>query len=336
MRNLLSGFLYLVLLLSSGCQGNERTAMQTDQKMKTYCIGRHLFDLPDGFRPTFPLTAVFRSKDPDKRPAMISVTLLAEGINSRDFTVAVEERKKEINASTREKRNVLSETVLRGDDQALFRVSKIEDSFMSELHVLKNAVHLTAEARSYSGLFGQAENDLFAFADNVESAKLEAAPHTGFCLGDLVIRGTHEAESASITFRSDRKPDVLISIEVDTYGRDDPVALVDRVSGPSSLLEQVDVQSKVLRKGALDVVGMHGYEWLGSVMLGEHRDEKQFGFAMETKRSNPGPATPRFHIELDSGKQDRNGVAQLNSLSEQEAIALWDSIMRSIRPRRGG
>jgi hypothetical protein len=323
---------YLVALLM-GCESKERTTMLTNQKMETYCIGRLLFDVPAEFHPTLPLSAIFRAKDPNKKAASISVTVLADSVATPIFAAAVAKRRNEIIASMREKRNVLTETITRGADLTLFRVSRIEDSYMSEIHLLRNNIYLTAEARSHSGLFNEAERDLLAFADDIHPANMITAPQSGFCLGLVAVQGTHEAESTTVMFRSDKRPDIVISIGIDTYGRDDPVSLFQRVSGPNSLLEKVDVRSKQLRKGQLNVLGMNAQEWLGSVKLGEDRDEKQFGFALETRRANPGPASPRIHVELDSGIQDQNGVEHSNSLSDAQAMALWDSIIRSIRQR---
>jgi hypothetical protein len=325
--------MWCLIVLSMGCESRERTAMSTDQKMETYCIGRLLFDVPAEFHPTLPISAIFRAKDPNRKASTISVNVLADSVAAPIFAVAVAKRRNEIIASTRDKRNVLTDTITKGTDLTLFRVSRIEDSYMSEIHLLKNSIYLTAEARSHSGLFNEAESDLLTLVDDIHPANAITAPQSGFCLGWFAVQGTHAAESASIAFRSEKQPDIVIRIGIDTYGRDDPVSLLQRVSGPNSLLQRVDVRSKELRKGQLNVLGMNAEEWLGSVMLGENRDRKQFGFALETRRANAGPTSPRIHVELDSGKQDQNGVEHSNSLSDAQAIALWDSIVRSIRQR---
>jgi hypothetical protein len=324
--------MWCLIILSMGCKSKERIAMLTDQKTETYCIGRVLFDVPADFHPTLPFFAIFRAKNPDRKASTISVNVLADGVAAPIFAAAVAKRRNEILASTRDKRNVLTDTITKGVGLTLFRVSRIEDSYMSEIHLLKNNIYLTAEARSHSGLFNEAEKDLLAIVNDIQLANTITAAEPGFCLGLVAVQGEHAAESASVAFRSEKQLDIVITIGMDTYGRDDPVSLLQRVS-PNSLLERVDVRSKELRKGQLNVLGMNAQEWLGSVKLGEDRDRKQFGFALETRRANGGPASPRIHVELDSGKQDQNGVEHPSSLSDAEAIALWDSIIRSIRLR---
>lgn len=332
MTNLKFVILVLVLFLSTACDSKERNRMPTAQKMETYCIGRHLFDVPATFHPTNPITGMFRQRGHDRKASTISVHLFTESMALFDFARKVEKRRNEIVASTRDKRNVLEAVITREKNATLFRISRIEDSYMSEAHFLRGTIYFTAEARSYSRLFEIAETDIFDFASKVDLAEAGSPSQVGYCIGPLLVRGEYEVESAVINFRSDQQPGVLLSISVDTYNRDDPVTLLQRLSGPNSLLEQVDVRPTVLRKRQLDVAGMNAEEWLGSVKLGDNRDKKQHGFALETRRAKPGPSAPRIHIELDTGKQDQKGVEHPNSLSDEAAIALWDSIASSIRP----
>lgn len=335
MKNFKFVILLLVVFLSTACDSKERNRMPTAQNMKTYCIGRQLFDVPAAFYPTNPLTGVFRQSSHNRKTSTISVNLLAQSVASLDFARTVEKRRVEIVAATRDKRNVLEAVITPEKNAALFRISRIEDSYMSEAHILRGSIYFTAEARSYSGLFEIAETDIFDFVSKIGLADAAAvSPQVGYCLGPLVVGGEYETESVVIAFRNDQQPDMLLTISVDTYNRDDPVTLLQRVSGPNSLLEQVDVRPTVLRKRQFDVIGMNAQEWLGSVRLGENRDKKQLGFAFETRRAKPGPGAPRIHIELDTGKQDRNGVERPNSLSDEAAIALWDSIVSSIRPKQ--
>jgi hypothetical protein len=334
MKHLLHGILLFVFFLSAACDRKESSKMPISQKMKPYCVGRHLFDVPSEFRLIYPLSGVFRQASHNRKLSTIGIKIVAENLTPIEFAQGVEKRRIELIASRRDKRNLLEAVISPDQNATLFRVSRIEDSYMSEAHLLKGAAYFTAEARSYSGLFEVAEADIFDFASKIALADNINFSQSGFCLGPLIVGGDYEAESVTTVFRSDQRPDVIISISIDSYNRDDPVTLLQRVTGPNSLLEQVDVRSTVLRKGQLEVAGMNAQEWLGTVKLGEHRDKRQHGFALETRRAKPGPNAPRIHLELDSGKQDLNGVERPNSLSDEDAIALWDSVVSSIRPRQ--
>lgn len=334
MRQRKHAILFFVILLSTACDRKEPKKMPNFQEMTTYCVGRHLVDVPSDFRRIFPLSGVFRQIGHDRKSSTIGIMVVAESLTHFEFTQMVERRRIELIASTRDKRNSLEAVIASDQNATLFRVSRIEDSYMSEAHLLRGGAYLTAEARSHSGLFNMAEADIFDFTKKIAIADNINFSQSGFCLGPLIVAGDYEAESVTTVFRSDQRPDVIISISMDSYNRDDPVTLLQRLIGPNSLLEQVDVRSTVLRKGQLEVAGMSAQEWLGAVKLGEHRDKRQLGFAFETRRVKPGPNWPRIHMELDSGKQDRNGVERPNSLSDEDAIALWDSIVTSIRLRQ--
>jgi hypothetical protein len=332
MRNLSLLFCFLILLCT-GCKNKETTVMTNPKRMETVCIGRLLIDIPAGFSPMMPLSGIFRAKSAGEKASTIDVNILAISATPTTFASALEKRQGEIIASARDAINILKNVISKGSDSTLFRILQIEDSYSSELHLIKDHLYLVAKVESYDGRFDEAENDLFAFAKDIIRVESLSDRQSGFCLGPVVVQGLHEAESTSVTFRSDEQPDILITIDVDTYGLDEPGTLLQRVSGPNSLLEIFDARHKVLRKGDLNVAGMHAQEWLGSVKLGENRERKQYGFAFETRRPKPAPASPRVHVELDTGQHDRNGVERPNSLTDEQAMALWDSIIVSIRLR---
>lgn len=64
--------------------------------------------------------------------------------------------------------------------------------------------------------------------------------------------------------------------------------------------------------------------------------KKQYGFALETMRPVPSPAQPRIHVEMDSGQPDIAGNLLGNSLSDADAITIWDVASKSIRSRLSG
>jgi hypothetical protein len=304
------------------------------KETQTFCVGRHLIDLPMGFEPVVQVTALFKQPGLTKNGAPMSVAIRAAGITRPLFSAMVTKRKAEIVAFGDDTTDILKEAKALGEDATMFRILRIKEAYTSELHVLKGDTYLTIEANSYHARFLEAEEHLNAFVADIVIAASPSIPQRGFCLGPVVAKGLYDKESANFSFRNKERPDIVISIGVNTYVRDESETLLQRVSGPDSLLKKFDARNKVLREGELKVAGMRAQEWLSWVKLGEHRDKKQFGFALETMRPAPGPDYPLIHIELDTGESDLNGVRHVNSLTDEEAIALWDSIVKSIRLRQ--
>lgn len=217
MKHLLHGISLFVFFLSTACDRKEPSKMPISQKMKTYCVGRHLFDVPSEFRLIYPLSGVFRQASHNRKLSTIGIKIVAESLTPIEFAQGVEKRRIELIASRREKRNLLEAVISPDQNATLFRVSRIEDSYMSEAHLLKGAAYFTAEARSYSGLFEVAEADIFDFASKIALADNINFSQSGFCLGPLIVGGDYEAESVTTVFRSDQRPDVIISISIDSY-----------------------------------------------------------------------------------------------------------------------
>jgi hypothetical protein len=330
----LSAVLWLLVAVCAGCKNKEQTIVPTMEKMQTVCIGRHLFDLPAGFVPVMPLAAVFNPTNRDSDDSM-DINVVAADVTQGSFSAAMLKRRSAIVGVSGDSTDILKDTIT-GRNSTLFRILRVGDSYTSELHVLKADLHISAELKSYEGRFNQAEADLLSFEKYiVPAAETVIDRQTGFCVGPVVVNTRNKEESVSVTFRSEERPDIVITIEVDTFSRNDPVTLLQRVSGPNSLLAIFDARNEVLRKGELKVAGMRAQEWLGSVKLGENRTRKQFGFALETMRPIPSEAAPRIHIELDTGQNDSYGQKHENSMTDEQAIALWDAMVTRIRPRPG-
>jgi hypothetical protein len=153
-------------------------------------------------------------------------------------------------------------------------------------------------------------------------------------MGEVVINGNFTRESSQANYRSEKMADIIFGIENDTFSPDESTTLLQRVDGPDSLLRKFDVKPHVLRKGELQVASMKAQEWLSWVMLGDgEARQKNYGFALESMRPVPSPAQPHIHLDLDSAQPDEKGNQHANTLSDADAVALWDSVSRSIRSR---
>ncbi|MFZ6648931.1 T6SS immunity protein Tli4 family protein [Undibacterium sp. TJN25] len=311
------------------------TAQSTD--MKTHCIGRLLIDLPADFE-LAGNNETFRPEKSDiKTEEKIEATQLGTGVSVDAFNSLVAKRRIEILAQQHMylKRPMLAHENKLSDHSTLLRayesIDSDKDSFRSELHVLVGDVHAVLNIVSYDGSFATAEDRLLAFSRRLEQLKPDEQNGQGFCFGSLLVKGALDKEASELTFHHKKHPDLILNISIDTYARNDKETLLQRVSG-SGLLGSFNVAHTVLRKGELTVAGMKAQEWLAWTELGDDK-HKQHAFSLETIRPVPSTDHPLLGIELETGQQAPNGDEQKASLSDTEAVALWDAIIRTVRIR---
>jgi hypothetical protein len=77
---------------------------------------------------------------------------------------------------------------------------------------------------------------------------------------------------------------------------------------------------------------MQAQEWLGAVKL-PGRNDKKYGFALETIRRTPSLMTPKIHLAFDSGERGVDGRANETSMSDNDAVEFWDRMVASLGSR---
>lgn len=303
------------------------------QEMQTFCFGRHQMELPEDFELAMGASSIFTPPGLTSDDAKVEVTIRASNATANAFKALVDKRQAKIVADADTHTDVLKELIAVSKDAIIFRIQRIKASYTSELHLLKGGIYLTASSKSYNNHYAQAETRLLAFAGHVEPATGANVAPTAFCLGPVLVKGQYVGEYARFRYRGKTYPDVAIELELDTYAPDESESLLQRVEGDTSLLGKFSAGHKVLRKGELTVAGMRAQEWLGAIRQGEQGDRKQYGFAVETMRSTPSSTQPRMHLDFDSGQKGRDGAEYATTLTDQQAIELWDGVVKSIRSR---
>lgn len=333
----------LVFLLA-GCglsDKEKQTVTELTKDMQTHCIGRHLIDLPQGFEKVHGGASIFipkgLSKEEDENREGFEITIYSVSVTSEKFKKEMEARRlKLLESSYNPRLNALKETSAVGENATLFRILEIDDAYQSELHFLVNDVHVKVIQHSYANTFAAVEKDLLAFSKKIEIAKPANEPQSGFCLGPVVIKGDYVREYSKFFYRDKQRPDVTIGMDVDTYTKDESESLLDRVSGKDNLLSLFGVSYSVLRKGDTTMAGMKAQEWLMATDgAGEDGKGRQHKLIAENQRTEPSPLQPSLHLTLETGQQDPDGQRYPSSLSDKEVVALWDVILRSVRPRAG-
>jgi hypothetical protein len=327
----------MVMVMVAGCTGeaaDEKLVAGAMLDNKTHCFGHSLIDLPGDFYLMDGSSGSFTPAGTTKASEKVDVTLVSSSASEQVFVQHMAKRKAEFALHEKKESGRLSADRAISNTVHLFTVNKLEDAYTSELHVLLGKYLLSLRTDSYKNTYAAAEKRLADFAAQMKVGNDAVKDGTGYCMGDVRISGRFTDESSLASYRSDKMADVVFGIEHDSFSPDASTTLLQRVDGPDSILRKFDVKNHVLRKGDLQVASMKAQEWLSWVVLGDgEAKQKQFGFALETMRPVPSPAQPHIHLELDSGQPDEKGNQHANSLSDADAIALWDYVSRSIRSR---
>lgn len=318
-----------------GCTGNtkeERTVSKEITEKKTYCFAHSLIDLPADFFTGDGTTASFATPGNVRPSQRINLTVVSQALSEEKFRSKVAMRRTEILENAQTDLGALKGDRIVTKNAHLFNVNVIEKSYETELHVFLDGNYLILTTDSYNNDFVAGENRLVDFLQRMKTSVDDA--DGGYCIGNIKISGKFAQESSTHRYLSKRFPDVSFSIDSNTYAPDERQNLLQRVEGPGSLLRKFDVKNHVMRKGDLQVASMKAQEWLSWVILGEGDDKKkQYGFALETMRPVPSPKYPRIHLEMDSGQPDAAGNQLESSLSDADAVTMWDIASKSIRSR---
>ena len=178
------------------------------------------------------------------------------------------------------------------------------------------------------------ESDLLAHLRARAPDEIPAVP--GFCIKDGFIadegsKEQHEQARMQINFKA--WPDVWVSIS----------SLTIRKSAMQSLLQRVDshplpaadaLKIKTLRRGTHAVNGRKAEEILQ--LLPNEEGIKQHSFMWEAAGEINNVFVPSLVLELESGTRAPDGSYPRPSLTDDQAIKLFDSIVNSIRLRPTG
>ncbi len=171
-------------------------------------------------------------------------------------------------------------------------------------------------------------------------AQGEIPAEPGSCIEGGFIPLEQEYERATVGIRLKEFPDVHISVDVHKNQE-----FLPNGSSPSILREQarlaaqdaglgaVFARAKILRQGALQLEGWKGEEM--ALVTPAYKDDKAVHeFRFHSAGAVRDSLQPEIDIRLDSGVKD-NRKANVNpSITDEEALALWDKLIRTIRVRR--
>lgn len=329
-------FIIVLVAAVSGCRGDRKVVSMPakDEPTKEYCIGRGTIRVPPSFIENPVVTGIFKESGLRAQEEAFDIVVKASGLTNTQFAREMAKRRAELIIASTDTVDVFRLERKLGDDATLFRVQEIDDAYVSEINLLRGTNMVSVRLESYDGSFLSAEERLVKVASNIKERTGDgnSGSSAGFCLGPIALLGNYSQEYASFLFQDGGG--IHLGVDFDTYKPDERVSLLERMSGPESLLTKFNVQHTVLRKGERKVAGMRAQEWLGWARLSDDSDGKALKFALETMRERPEKASPSISLTLDTAQPLGDGTPTKTTVPDEKAMHLWDSIVDSVQVAR--
>ncbi|NMY08461.1 hypothetical protein HBO38_08320 [Pseudomonas veronii] len=371
MRQLTVFFACLVLGSLTACTNFKQPSEQEKHNvsemtthMRTWALGQGLIDLPANWTGGGDVK-LFYGLGADH--SSVEVRVLGDGVTQQRFDAALNERSHRIAAIKNYKQSDVSMLVsaIRLSPQSVtlqyFQSAALPDTFVHEFHLLVDDAYIMLRAESYDGETAPVEARLLKLSKEIFKVAPENAG-AGFALGPIVIRSHHDQEIASFDF-SPPASDVSLSIYINALSPDDDERLHVRTQKDTQIFLAGDYEN--LRAGKITLAEMQAEESLIGFSDDTHR---QILFVSENYRDNPSLSRPAMSIRLSAGgmsagpidpdepedlvrwtlPQFANKGYELPlwqqaaspdpvnpSLTDYEAMAVWDAILKSVRIRYG-
>jgi hypothetical protein len=371
MRQLTAFFACLVLGSLTACSAFKQPSEQEKHNvsemtthMRTWALGRGLIDLPANWSGGGDVK-LFYGLGADH--SSVEVRVLGEGVTQERFDAALNERAHRIAAVKNYKQSDVPMLVsaVRISPQSVtlqyYKQASRRQTFVHEFHLLVGDAYVLLRAESYDGDTAPVEARLLKLSKEIFKVAPENAG-AGFALGPIVIRSHHDQEIASFYFRPPAS-DVSLNIYINALSPDDEERLQVRTQKDTKIFLAGDYEN--LRAGKVTLADMQGEESLIGFSDDTHR---QILFVSENYRANPSLSRPAMGIRLSAGGKKRSAAdpdkprdlvrwtlpqfankgydlplwqrparaEPVNpSLTDYEAMAVWDAILKSVRIRYG-
>ncbi|WP_339483564.1 T6SS immunity protein Tli4 family protein [Pseudomonas sp. RL_5y_Pfl2_73] len=371
MRRLIIFFVWLVLGSLASCtafkqpsEQEKRNVSEMTSNMRTWALGRGLIDLPANWSGGGDVK-LYYGLGADH--SSVEVRVLGEGVTQERFDAALNERAHRIAAVKNDEQQDASMLVSarRETPQKIwlqyFESTEVPDTFVHEFHLLVGDAYVMLRASSYDGDTAPVEARLLKLSKGIFKVSPENAG-AGFALGPIVIRSHHDQEIASFDF-SPPESDVSLNIYINALSPDDDERLQVRTKKDTQIFLAGDYEN--LRAGKITLADMQAEESLIGFSDDTHR---QILFVSENYRDNPSLSRPAMSIRLSAGgmsagpidpdepedlvrwtlpqfankgydlplwQQPASPEPVNPSLTDYEAMAVWDAILKSVRIRHG-
>ena len=168
-------------------------------------------------------------------------------------------------------------------------------------------------------------------------AENEVSTEPGMCIEGGFVAWQPEFERASIGVRLKEFPDVHFSVEVSKNQAYliESSALEPRLDRAAKDGGNWYSRVKFFRRGPRQLGNWNGFEALARKPAQEGTTESH-EFAFVSLGAIHDSLLPQLDIKLDTGVKDNRTASVKPSLTDEEAVALWDKLITSIRVRPTG
>ena len=304
---------------------NELTA-----KMKPLCIGRYLLDVP-ALAEVALGNASSDANNIERIPAYVSDSAYAHFL---------EQREKELRSAKHDTEGSLLKSITKSADgrQTVFvsrpeaddRRTYLVESFVNGREAAWHVSHETGDK-----YLERVTRQIAEIAENLSYRKITIVPTTpGACLADgLLDRAPLEVEE----YHGGARVEALswsLSVTSETSGPRDNKMFPDLFHRVDRANELIGAGSgiKVLRRAKVQTDGRIGQEY---VDLYPEDGAMVFSARLELY-GDAAPRQPTIKLLMEAGwpiKKDPRDLRQF--MNQEEALAVWDAIVKSIRPRPG-
>ncbi|MCL1860397.1 MAG: T6SS immunity protein Tli4 family protein [Proteobacteria bacterium] len=326
----------LALILLALSTSVHATETKMFEKMKTYCIGRYLVDVPVeaemlGWRNSYALGAIGVGFGVPKFRELVKETL--------------EKRKNQ--QGKRSFKFVRTEYPEEGDRQDRQIIISQADLYGSKPYEIDA---FTLNPRGIPGggyffyLFSKVINEK-NLDEMIERYKTvlsnvryrpdsEIPKEPGFCFKDGFVANdgkNSQTEENRVRFRLKNNPDVIFLIYIDVPFVESPSILERKKE--AKLEERFPGKIKTILSGKREINGMPGEE-VAATFPAEDKTGSVHDFVWETLGELDNPLKPYIRIDIESG-YDATGMggATASSLEAKDMLKLYESIVKTIRIR---
>lgn len=303
--------------------------------MRTECVGRFSLDLPEAVEVASNELTLYFMEDGGSDHRTVRVNLVDVTSNQERVDALVQRRAIELGSRTHfgtGRSMLVSQN--RTDDGATLLTSytslDLDSAFDHEVHLLVDQHHVKLQAKSFLAPPEQVITELREIAAQIRPVTPSAISGPGFCLGPVLVQGSHDHEVAQLHYRirgvahSDLRFEVFLSSFPDPDGE----RLIRR--SQSGLRALGIGRIPELRKGSIRMGGAEAEEVLTAP---EEGGRTLHAFSAESYPSNVSLRAPTVRLGMLT-REDKDGEQQLgSSLSDAQALGLWDTVIESLTPR---
>ncbi|WP_038441639.1 T6SS immunity protein Tli4 family protein [Pseudomonas fluorescens] len=365
-------FACLAVVALTGCAAfnqpselEKKNVSELTTHMRTWALGRGLIDLPANWSGGGDVK-LYYGLGADH--SSVAVRVLGEGVTQERFDAALNERAHRIAAVKNDEMNDIPMLVSARREtpqsvmlQYYMRMTQ-RQTFVHELHLLVEDVYVMLRADSFKGNIAPVEARLLELSTEIFKVTAPQNAGAGFALGPIVIRSHHDQEIASFYFRPPAS-DVALNVYINALSPDEKERLHVRTQKDTQIFLAGDYEN--LRAGPITLADMQAEESLIGFSDDTHR---QILFVSENYRDNPSLNRPAMGFRLSAGGKKRSAIDPSKpkdlvrwtlpsfasrgyerplwqlpeptepvnpSLTDYEAMAVWDAILKSVRIRYG-